>query len=115
MSTQTQTKFTPGPWQAYNSEQQRIFKTWRVQSATGRTICSMANLNEQDQHNALLCSLAPEAIKALAACLEWMEFTIPRLKGKCPHCAGTVDRGGLNWGGPISKARAILARLEGGK
>ena len=41
--------------------------------------------------------------EALRSCLEWMEHTIEQL--------GTHDKGTrLNWGGPIAKARAVLAK-----
>jgi len=40
---------------------------------------------------------------ALVGCTEWMEFTIRQL--------GTHDKGiRLNWGGPLSSAREVLAR-----
>ncbi len=110
MNTQTQSKFTPGPWQAYNSEQQRIFKTWRVQSVTGRTICSMANLNEQDQHNALLCSLAPEAIEALRLLFNEVTFYT---EGE-PIMEKQVSLDSQYAFEAWTKARALLARLEGG-
>jgi hypothetical protein len=45
----------------------------------------------------------------LKSCLEWMEFTIPCLHATCPHCHKLVNVGGLNWGGPINKARTALA------
>lgn len=44
--------------------------------------------------------------EALRSCLEWMEHTIEQL--------GTHDKGTrLNWGGPIAKARAVLAKTPG--
>lgn len=60
-----------------------------------------------------LTAAAPEMLEALESCLRWMEYTIPRLKGACPFCKQTVDMGGLNWGGPIGKARDSIAKAKG--
>jgi hypothetical protein len=59
-------------------------------------------------------SLTAELLVALKATLEWMEHTIPQLHATCPHCDKRVDVGGMNWGGPISKARAAIAHAESG-
>jgi hypothetical protein len=47
-----------------------------------------------------------DLVAALRSTLEWMEFTIPNLK------TYKVSEG-MNWGGPIAKARAALAKAEG--
>ena len=76
--------------------------------------CGLHNENgDEDEANARLIAAAPEMLEAVKACLEWMEYTIPHLKTNCPHCRGVVDAGGLNWGGPIKKARAAIALAEG--
>jgi hypothetical protein len=56
-----------------------------------------------------LLAAAPELLKALQGCLNWMEFTIPTLRGKCPSCGNRVDAGGLNWGSPLHKAKLAIA------
>lgn len=55
---------------------------------------------------------AADPLTALESCVEWMEQTIPQLKCKCPHCHGEVLASGLNWGGPLGKARAAIAKLR---
>jgi hypothetical protein len=57
--------------------------------------------------------LIAEMKAALEGCVEWMEFTIPtlpKLSSKCPHCQKPVGISGMNWGGPISKARDSIAK-----
>lgn len=53
----------------------------------------------------LACNSHYELLEALQSCVEWMEFTIPRL-------APNTDR--LNWGGPIGKARDAIAKAKAG-
>ncbi len=60
--------------------------------------------------NELSAALAAEREKtarllaALQSCVEWMEFTIPRLH---TTPSGSIER--LNWAGPISKAKDAIA------
>lgn len=51
-------------------------------------------------------------LEACESMLDWMEWTIPRLKGKCPYCQGDIDRGRLNWGAPLYKARTAIAKCK---
>jgi tRNA G26 N,N-dimethylase Trm1 len=60
-----------------------------------------------------MSKLEQEMLTALQSCLAWMEHTIPKLHATCPHCEGRVDVGGLNWGGPINKARTAIANAYG--
>ena len=53
--------------------------------------------------NSRLMAASPELLEALQATLEWMEFTIEQLAGH--------DKGArLNYGGPLSKARAAIKK-----
>lgn len=47
--------------------------------------------------------------QALQGCVDWMEFTIPRLH---TTPSGSIER--MNYGGPLGKARTALSNTEGG-
>jgi hypothetical protein len=104
-------QFTPGPWHTESNQ----FTIWDAKHAVAAVYNTMAPepMASTARANAQLIAAAPELLLALQGCLEWMDFTIPRLKGHCPHCKETVDAGGLNWGGPIHKARTAIAKAIG--
>ena len=62
----------------------------------GRPVCYFTSQAAEDKY-ARLYKAAPDLLEACESMLEWMEFTIPRMKGHTEV---------MNWGGPISKARA---------
>lgn len=100
---------TPGPWEV-NERGDCVSGTYvgessgfmfvlaeRPHSGYGRDVFAA---------NARLIAAAPEMLEALESCFKWMEFTITELSG---HKQGAR----MNWGGPVSKARAAIAKAKG--
>lgn len=93
------TKHTPGPWIA-----KEFAGNWNVtttEKPRTHNVCKVSDLDDTEA-NARLIAAAPELLEALRSCLEWMEFTIPKLNETNTHR--------MNWGGPISKARAAISK-----
>lgn len=96
---------TPGPWFVAQSKSGVPFIT----NSTGKFTVANSFSNVEDAAFAVLaCNNHTALVEALEGCVKWMEFTIEQLQ---THNQG--DR--LNWGGPISKARAALTRAKGGE
>lgn len=93
------TKHTPGPWMV-----RKMREHYAIESET-RRVAEVRHASGPDwdsELDARLIAAAPELLEALRSCLEWMEFTIPKLNETNTHR--------MNWGGPISKARTAIAK-----
>jgi hypothetical protein len=73
-----------------------------IEEETGRNVAV-----SYDPADAPLIAAAPDLLAAVESCLEWMEFTIPRL-GTTP--TGSIER--MNWGGPIGRARDAIRKAN---
>jgi hypothetical protein len=69
------TNHTPGPWQAYNSRNGRIFKRWRITRRGARTIAEICENNspEIELANAVLIQCAPCLLVALQDLVDYAE------------------------------------------
>jgi hypothetical protein len=57
-------KHTPGPWQEYNRDGSRMFKTWRINSPSGM-VAALADIPGEVIPNARLIAAAPDLLEAL--------------------------------------------------
>jgi fumarate hydratase class II len=65
------TKYTPGPWQAYNAIGGRILNRWHIQGTKHKSLASVhaQDSSEEEAANALLIAAAPALAEALMAAL----------------------------------------------
>jgi hypothetical protein len=70
--TELLAKVTPGEWTAYNSENGRIFKHWRVNAGTFNEVCRVSD-SPRDLYDSELLSLAPALAKHVIALAEALE------------------------------------------
>lgn len=69
------TKYTPGPWKAYNAIGGRILNRWHIKGSNHNSLTSVhaQDSSEEEAANALLIAAAPALAEALRQALETLQ------------------------------------------
>ena len=102
------TSHTPGPWLAYNWDNGRPLKHWRIRGAAVRNDPTFAVIDsggkispEYEAANARLIASAPELLEALRVIAAWDPAAAPG------------EPGGMSIIDAIDTAQAAIAKAEG--
>jgi len=110
------TQHTPGPWKAYNADNGRIFKHWRIKGCAMRNDPPFAIIDsggkilpEYEAANARLIAAAPSMLEALKSAVSYLEANRP--KGKIREIFTQLNE---YENGVLKPARAAILQAEGG-